>query len=195
MSKNILVLFFFCFFTVVVSAQQTFVTVNYEPADTKDKLIISYKYGDKLSWADFQGIPTDTDNTAAITSSGIGYNFKLHRTEDSSSFTFIVNCTFSKTKSWVKEAKNDYVLKHEQNHFDISYINTLLFIKKLRAANFSSTEYRKEITRLYRETANELAIMQNNYDTQTLNGRDKDKQKEWDEKIEKQLKLLQSEVL
>ncbi|UEG48549.1 hypothetical protein LK994_07855 [Ferruginibacter lapsinanis] len=179
---------FFLFISSAISAQQISVEVKYVPADPADNLLIPYKPGKKLRWADFQGIPTDTANTSAITSSGLGYKFKLHRTEELATFTFTVNCTFSKLKSWVEPGStNDYVLNHEQRHFDISYINTFLFIQKLRTTTFSLNNYRNEIQQIYNDVSYALNNMQRSYDIETKNGIDKEKQAEWNKKIDKEL--------
>ena len=195
MHKYIIVLIIFFIASLNIQAQVIDIKVNYVPADTKDKLIISYEPGNKLTWKDFQGIKND-DVSSAITSSGIGYHFNLHRTEDSAWFTFTVNCTFSKTKSWVlPDKKTDYILQHEQNHFDISYIHALLFIKMLRATDLTITDYKTTLQREYREISAALNAMQNQYDTESKNGMDTVKQEEWNKKIADQLGNLQIEVI
>ena len=176
---------FFLFTAATVTAQKITVEVKYVFADETDNSLIAYKKNKKLKWPDFQGTPTDTANTSAITSSGMGYKFKLHRTEELATFTFTVSCSFSKPKSWVEPGNlNDYVLNHEQRHFDISYINTLLFIQKLRDAGFSITNYRNEIQQIYNDVSVALNKMQRDYDTETKNGIDKEKQAEWNKKID-----------
>jgi len=195
MHKRLIVFTFFLISTFIVSAQVINVKVNYISGDAKDNSIISYYPGKRLTWPDFQGTPND-NVSSAITSSGIGYHFNLNRTEDSAWFTFTVNCTFSKEKSWVlADKKTDYILRHEQNHFDISYINALLFIEKLRNLSLSVKNYKSEIATVYRESSKELNKMQNDYDTETKNGQDKIKQDEWNKKIASKLASLQSSVI
>lgn len=195
MHKRLIVFTFFLINTFIVSAQVIDVKVTYIPGDAMDKSIISYQRGNHLSWTDFQGTPND-NVSAAITSSGIGYHFTLHRTEDSAWFAFTVNCTFSKEKSWVlADKKTDYILRHEQKHFDISYINALLFIEKLRNLSLSVKGYKNEIAVVYRESTKELNKMQNDYDTETKNGQDNIKQDEWNKKIAAKIASLQSSVI
>ena len=187
-----LAVFIFLISSAFASAQVIDVKVNYIPGDAKDKNIISYYPGKKLTWPDFQGTPND-NVSSAITSSGIGYHFNLHRTDDSAWFTFTVNCTFSKEKSWVlPDKKTDYVLRHEQNHFDITYINALSFIEKLKKLSLSVKDYKNEIATVYRESTKELNKMQNDYDTETKNGQDKIKQEEWNKKIAAKVSSVQS---
>ena len=53
-----------------------------------------------------------------------------------------VFCYFNKKKSWVKKnMDSDYALTHEQHHYDITYINTCLFIQKLKQAQFNRGNY------------------------------------------------------
>ncbi|MGG9971543.1 DUF922 domain-containing protein [Ferruginibacter sp. SUN002] len=191
-----LIVFLFSFIASLSSIAQVIdIKVSYVPADENDKTVISYVAGNKLSWSDFQGTPDD-NMASAITSSGIGYRFTLHQTEDSAWFVFTVDCKFSKTKSWVlKDKKTDYVLRHEQNHFDITYINTLLFIEKLKKADLSVKNYRNEIKAIYKQISEALSKMQRDYDTETKNGMDEQKQVEWNKKIATQLETLQSAVI
>ena len=67
---------------------------------------------------------------------------------------------------------------------------TNLFIKKLRDANYTRSNYNAVIDKIYRESCAELERMQNEYDGQTRNGRLKNMQTTWNEKIEKKLGLL-----
>ena len=86
--------------------------------------------------------------------------------------------------------KSNYALLHEQHHFDITYIATCLFMKKLKAANFTMSNYSNLIDKINDECYVELEKMQNDYDGQTKNGQLKDVQAEWNKKIDQQLAAL-----
>jgi len=128
---------------------------------------------------------------SAMTSAGFGYNLGFSSLEGKSVLNVSVFCNFNKNASWVKdEGRNDYILHHEQHHFDISYICTMEFIKKLKNAHFTSSNYQEILKNLYIETAKEMAAMQDLYDTETQHGIIKNKQQEWSDKIDKQLQAL-----
>ena len=99
-----------------------------------------------------------------------------------------VFCYFNKANSWVKKGENtNYALLHEQHHFDITYINTCLFIQKLREARFTSANYASLINQIHDECFAALEKMQNDYDGQTKNGRITKEQSAWNKKIDKLL--------
>ena len=85
--------------------------------------------------------------------------------------------------------KSAYILNHEQKHFDIAFINTLLFIQSLRQAHFTATNYQALIEKIYNETAEAMSRIQDQYDAETAHSMIPEKQSLWDEKIRRQLLL------
>lgn len=150
---------------------------------------IYYDAQKKLAWQDFKGKPDNRSEAIAITSSGFGYLAAMQYRNGKTSIGITVYCYFSKNNSWVKTA-SDYALNHEQHHFDVTYIITNLFMNKLKTATFTRNNYGTVLEKLYAESCRELEKMQNEYDGQTRNGRLKNIQANWNEKIEKQLGLL-----
>lgn len=149
---------------------------------------IYYDTGRKLVWNDFKGKPDNGSIAAAITSSGFGYACKMKVKNMKGGLSISVYCFYNKMLSWVKPGQaSDYALLHEQHHFDITYIATCLFIKKLKAAVFTIENYQDQLDKIYNDSYNELEKMQNDYDGQTKNGRVKSIQAEWNNRIELQL--------
>ncbi|UAY51457.1 hypothetical protein [Ferruginibacter albus] len=197
--RIILTLFLFCLITTGASAQNVDVAVKYTTKpDLKDNNLIFYDGKQRLTWDDFKGTPNDDNTfTAALTYAGFGYGatFSDDDGDGKGTLTITVYCDFNKNGSWVKEkGRNDYILNHEQHHFDISYICTLLFIKKLKEEKYTLANYNSVIKNAYRQTASQMSSMQNQYDTETHNGLIKDKQEEWNNKIKEQLQTLSSVV-
>ena len=192
MHKYLFLPVLFCLSVNLVTAQKLDVSVTYVTANgPSDNAIIYYKKDTKLSWDDFKGEPVESGAIAAITSSGFGFNLGFRNVGGVASMTINVYCDFSKNKSWVKPArKSDYILSHEQHHFDISYISARQFIKKLKTAEFTTTNYRPVIERVYTDCAKEMEVLQNQYDSETLNGQLQDKQQEWERKIDQKLLSL-----
>ena len=157
--------------------------INRSASDT-----IFYNPDSKLVWSDFRGRPDNRSIAAAITSSGFGYSCSMRSVNTKGGLNISVYCFYDKTKSWVKRGEaNDYALGHEQHHFDIAYLATCLFIRKLKAARFTMDNYADLLDQLYNESYDELERMQNQYDGETMNGRLKNVQADWNNKIDLQL--------
>lgn len=140
----------------------------------------------RLTWVDFKAKP-DTENnpnTLALTSTGFGFEtgfnpFKATPIE--------VRNTFNTYKSWgLPEYKNEYVLRHEQIHFDI----TEIFTRKLRKAYDDNKLTSKDIDRaraLFEATFRDYRLFQERYDTDTQKGEKKDTQEKWEAIVEIEL--------
>ncbi len=152
---------------------------------------IYYNPSKKLTWGDFKGKPGEPINASALTTSGFGYQSSVQYLNDKTNIFISVYCYFGKNSSWVRAGKESaYALNHEQHHFDITYLVTDLFVKKLKAIKFTRNNYNMLLEQAYVESYNELEKMQNDYDGQTKNGRLKEIQSQWNEKLEKHLRLL-----
>lgn len=152
---------------------------------------IYYSKDKKLTWQDFTGEPIMTGNVGAITMSGFGYKASLKKAGDKGQLNIAVYCYFTKNKSWVKpSAKTGYILKHEQGHFDISYLASQLFIKKAKELSNDAVSCNKSLPELYTNVIAQMNKMQNDYDTQTRNGRDEISQEKWDLFFSEQLAAL-----
>ncbi len=178
-----LVINFYCLAQVTVTVKWQ----QYVPVAKSDT--IYYNAGKKLTWLDFKGKPDAKSDATAITSSGFGYVASMQSRNGKTAIIITVYCYFSKFNSWVRN-QSDYALNHEQHHFDVTYIITNLFVEKLKAVQFTRNNYDNQIEKIYNESCRRLEQMQNDYDGQTRNGRQKNIQLEWNYKIEKQLSLL-----
>ena len=189
MTKKLFLAALTIFASIVVNAQKLTVAVNYVANDgTANNNNINYQPNTILSWADFKGKPVVASDAAALTNAGFGVKLSFRRVENTSQLVINVSCTFSRKDSWVKPGnKTAYILNHEQKHFDIAYIHTVLFIQNLRKANFTNSNYAAVIEKVYKETATAMTKAQYQYDGETSHSRVETKQKEWDEKISGQL--------
>lgn len=149
--------------------------------------LIHWKERAKLTWADYQGKADPNADAAASTATflGVEYNFK------DGHLGYIITCSFSKSKSWGLH-KNDYILAHEQGHFDIAEIFARQLHKKLKAYTFDKKNYQSDLRKIYEEIMAAKEAMQNKYDQETNHSINKEKQAEWQEKIGKELKGLEA---
>ena len=190
MTKYILLIFF----VLATNAAAAQLTVNIQwqsvkPGYSGDN--IYYDTDHKLTWADFKGRPAAANPAAAITESGFGYRMSMQSFNNRTSINITVFCYFNKNKSWVKKGmKTAYALLHEQHHFDITFINTSLFIQKLNAAKLTKSNFNSLVERIYDECFAALNKMQDEYDGETSNGRIVAVQELWNKKIDAQLATL-----
>ena len=185
-------IFFLSLLFCGVAFAQTTVNVRWQPVDERTAGdSIFYSSARKLVWKDFKGRPDAASPAAAITESGFGYKLTMNSLNNRTSINITVFCYFNKRKSWVKAGMNtNYALLHEQHHFDITYINTVAFIQKLKEAHFSQHNYQLVVDRIHDECFNALEKMQNDYDGETSNGRIKPVQEFWNKKIDNLLTSL-----
>jgi len=190
---SFLLLTIFC--CVSVNAQKVELDIKYlTVAPGADDNTIVYNQHRKLGIADFKASPDEGSGAAAITSSGFMFKAGYRSFQGKATLIISVYCSFDKATSWMKEkAKNNYILSHEQHHFDISYISTLLFIKKIKKTSFKQDNYMAQLKEVYNQAVEDMENLQHRYDTDTNNGILKDKQAEWNKKIDDQLASLAAE--
>lgn len=190
MIKNILVIIFFL---VSHAAHGQFnVTIQWQQIERgSEGDTIYYRPGRKLTWKDFKGRPVANSPAAAMTESGFGYRMTMNAFNNKTNVVITVFCYFNKNNSWVKEnMDSDYALVHEQHHYDITYINACLFVKKLKEAFFNKGNYNYLVEKIHDESFDILEKMQDDYDGQTKNGRINSLQYAWNRKIDQQLAAI-----
>lgn len=144
--------------------------------------LIPWRADRKLAWSDYKGQPDPASDAAASTASylGIEYHFSNNK------ITFTITCSFSQTKSWGRY-QTDYILSHEQGHFDITEIFARRLNQKMQEYIFNKNSFKSDLKKIYDDTMEEKEKMQNRYDQETDFSRNKEQQQEWLKKIEKML--------
>ena len=186
---------FFFFFLLMASNAGAQLTTHIEwTTDTKMAAadVVYYNAKNKLQWPDFRGdVPGETGSVAAITMSGFGYMASTKVLGKKGELTVKVYCFFNKNKSWVKPGKTtDYILTHEQHHFDISYIAANIFIDKLQSAELTVSNYNQMLVRIYNDCIEIMNQMQDEYDGQTRNGQNKNEQARWNGFLEGKIEQI-----
>ena len=147
--------------------------------------LIAWSTARKLTWSDFKGDPDPRSPNAALTSSNINIEFGFNNT----GFQYSIRCVFDKNRSWVRIA-NDYVLAHEQGHFDIAETYARRLNKALAAYRFNAASGNKDVNDIYGGSMKEHRQTQAQYDQETDYSRNRPKQAEWLKKIAADLKSL-----
>jgi len=153
----------------------------------------SWNENKQLTWSDFKGVPNQQVDAVAVTASGItfGYGIQSSSTRGITGFKTEVFAHFYPEKSWCKkEDINDYILKHEQLHFDVTELNVRYLREKI-----SKLKVNKDIASVldaYHKTANvELEKMQKQYDSDSNYSIDPEGQAKWNAFVKSELQRLE----
>ncbi len=151
---------------------------------------IYYSRNRPLSWDDFKEKPGVGSFEAEVFTS-VGYTEQATDEKGVINLNIALKVDLAKSDCWVRDrSKDDYALNHEQRHFDIAKIVGEHFKQKIAAMKLPPDNYDGEINVEYLETLRELHRMQTQYDSETHHGANHVAQEEWNEKIDKELKLL-----
>lgn len=173
----------FLFFPILLSISKCEKTENIERIEWSDI--------EKLEWKDFKGKPDKNDSIyKAKTFSQIYFEYK----EEELYILFDIKSYFYCHLSWSKSKKqsSQWLLEHEQLHFDIAE----LMARKIRKefSDYKSYNLKNSYTELQdiynKYDIDERLKINTAYDSETDHGLIRDKQKEWETKIAKELKKL-----
>ena len=157
----------------------------YSIAQNKNEETIEWNASRQLTWTDYKGSPDPKSDAAASTTTYLGVEYSM----DEKGLSWKIQCLFSITRSWGKH-KNDFVLKHEQGHFDIAEIFARKLNQRLKAYTFNNATYKEDLKTIYTTITSEKEAFQDLYDRETDHSRKKEVQEEWLKKIIKMLEEL-----
>jgi hypothetical protein len=101
---------------------------------------------------------------------------------------FQIRTVLHKNESWVKNNyKVDYVLQHEQGHYDIAEINCRKFRKAVTQFQFTNLGYRHELDSIRSIYDSILEEQQGLYDLETNHANNGVRQREWSNRINQEL--------
>lgn len=142
----------------------------------------------KLKWSDFQGKSYPNAPEMAMTASSVEYSYSA----TGSKFKYEVLCKFFPKLSWKQDVElNDYMLQHEQTHFDITELYARLMRKRLSEEIKVSKDISK-ISTIGKEITIQWKQEQNTYDSETEHSIDTEKQVEWNAKVQERLLALKA---
>ena len=156
--------------------------------EEKEGEFIEWKEGVQLKWEDFLAIPDSSIHHEAISSLGFKYKFNQD-TLDSYLIRPVVLAVFYPSKSWTKGVDSDNLLQHEQLHFDILELIARQLRKELKGLEKEERVKLDEIYQILNQYVDKLDVVQDQYDKETGHSIAANKQREWAEKIKKELAL------
>lgn len=136
----------------------------------------------RLTWDDFLCEPKKGTDAVASTSTSLGIAYQL----DNGKLVYDITCNFSKTKSWGL-LKTDYILAHEQGHFDITEIFARKLNEALQNYELNKRSFKKDVSGIYQSIVRQKEEFQKMYDGETDHSRNRKAQYEWLEKIQQLL--------
>lgn len=143
----------------------------------------------KLTWSDFKGTPDAGSNFVASTNSGMSFSFSYSIRNDEVSYNFTNESFFYPEMSWYKKGNvSDYILAHEQTHFDISELHSRIFKKRMEEGVFTKN-IKKEVNELYKEVESERIAMQSRYDDETNHSQIIEAENRWRNYVAEQLQV------
>lgn len=156
---------------------------------------ILWQENNPLVWSLFKGDPNMNSPFQAETSSGISQAISVRHTNGVIDFDYEVESYFQPEYSWVKEGKqSDYLLAHEQLHFDISELHA----RKLRKALAEYTigrNYKKDLQRINEKIQMESNRMQQKFDLESRHSQNKEAEMQWRSFVKSELAQLEQYAL
>lgn len=154
---------------------------------TETDKIIPWTPARKLLWDDFRSDPKIEGDAVASTSTSLGLSYQVRE----GLLTYRITCDFSKEKSW-GSLKTDYILAHEQAHFDITELHARKLYEALSQYEFNPATFKQDIATIYNRIVKEKEDMQHAYDGETDHSRKRGLQDHWLERIDQM--LLETEM-
>lgn len=141
--------------------------------------MIPWENDKRLIWEDFLCEPKVGTDAVASTSTSLGIAYQLNDGE----LKYHITCYFNKEKSWGL-MKTDYILAHEQGHFDITEVFARRLNQALQNYQFNRKTFKKDIGQIYQAIVSQKEEYQKTYDGQTDHSRNRKVQYDWLEKID-----------
>jgi hypothetical protein len=160
-------------------------------------LILSHTSGDpgkyklwdpnnKLVWSDFKDTLVTNSHRSAATNSGVRVSFVQ---TDQNSLTVDAYGAMFAVGSWVDSTrKSDYVLSHEQYHFNITEYWCRKLKKDLATARLTTKNFKEKVQEIQRQNMLDCHDMQVQYDKETNHSEVVEEQKKWEKKVDELLK-------
>ncbi|WP_241310244.1 DUF922 domain-containing protein [Chryseobacterium arthrosphaerae] len=170
--------FIFCLFSVQMAFSQK----------------IMWQEEQKLVWDNFKSPVNRKNNPDVAAYTNCGWEFSVVKSSNPKSpVTIKIQAIFNEDKSWKDVKKiNDYILLHEQKHFDIAELFVRKFRKAVAEKISTSGDYNKYFKTIYNAISIDYKNFQISYDKDTRHGMDKEKQAEYNAAISQELDNLKS---
>ncbi len=152
---------------------------------------IDWSHHNRLSWNDFKGSSKNWGYVSALTASAIEYHYDC----DGQHISVSAKAIFIPDESWVKSgSKNEYILAHEQLHFDI----TEVYARKLRMRLDKEVNHCDDVHKISKiadKVMDEWKQEQKKYDLESKHSINREMQDYWLGKVAADLELYAAYAL
>ncbi|MCH2490966.1 MAG: DUF922 domain-containing protein [Flavobacteriales bacterium] len=148
-------------------------------ASENDKMKMRWSETKKLTWNDFKGTPSGSNDYVASTNSGISFSYSYRTRNGETKFDYTVQSNFYPELSWYRPTLvSDYILQHEQTHFDISELFARMLRKQLAQLDAAAAD-KETVDALYQQIELARREMQYQYDRESEHSKNKEVELQW----------------
>jgi len=153
----------------------------------------------RLTAADFEGVPRfNRGGVVAYTNCTIDFKYQAHRENGYYKLNFNVQLVMNRYKSWIDHGRItstrmlQEVLKHEQGHYDIAYLEQQELIRALERTRFSQN-YQYEAQALFDRIDARYKQLNYDYDDDTRHMQNRGQQSNWNAFFRQKIKYMPEE--
>jgi hypothetical protein len=151
----------------------------------------------QLTMDDFRGVPGETSHGGVIayTNSSIEFHYQAHKERNYYRLDFNIQLTLNSNKSWLDKRRvtsNEMlaeILKHEQGHYFIAYMEQQELIRAVSKTVFYS-DYQSAAQRIFNNIDAKYNQLNQNYDDDTQHMLNRQQQQSWDAYFKKRLEFM-----
>lgn len=154
-------------------------SVSDKPTEERDA---QYIYWDErpVTWDDFKGRAPGSTPYVALTYSAINFAYS----GEGNYLDLEIHTIFDPKQSWKKKGVNDFILKHEQGHFDITEIYARFFRKEIQKHKFKKLDsIDEEMQKIFYRNFDACGKFQDKYDKETDHSKIEKEQLRWNDEI------------
>jgi len=135
------------------------------------------------------------DRSVASTYCTIEYSFTARPENDYYMLTFYVKLVMDNNQSWMDLSKMTSkemlaeILKHEQGHYNISYMEQQELLRTVAHTVFRS-DYKRVANAIFDRIEAKYKLLNQNYDADTKNSTDREQQRSWDAYFQQKLAYM-----
>lgn len=155
---------------------------------------IVWNENQKLIWDNFKSKTNNLGGSTVVAYTHCGWEYSVVTSSDPDIPVKIdIETVFNEDRSW-KDVKriSDYVLLHEQKHFDIAEVFARKFRKEVSEKVKTTADYKKYFKGIYAKISSDYRNFQNKYDRETEHGMNKEKQAAYNTLISEELENLKN---
>lgn len=153
---------------------------------------IEWKEDRKLVWSNFKSNKNNQHGKDIVAYTHCGWVYSVVKSSNPKGAAKVnIETIFNEDKSWKDDTRiTDYVLNHEQKHFDIAEIYARKIRKEIISKIKTSGDYDRNFQTIYSRILKDYRNFQVLYDGVTEHGMNKEKQSEYNAIISNELELL-----